>query len=47
MKISITVYEQEPLKNFILASEVKVGLVGQRLFLKKLSNFMESIAEDI
>ena len=33
MKISRTVYELEPLKDFILASEAKVDLGGQSSYL--------------
>ena len=41
MEISRIVYEIEPFKDFILASEVKVDLGGQRSLLKELVQFNE------
>ena len=41
MKISRLVFELEPLKDFILASEVNVDLRGQRSLLEKFAQFNE------
>ena len=40
MKIVRMVYKLEPFKDFILASEVKVDLGGQRSFFEKVEQFL-------